>query len=367
MNGKLFFICGDDDYLTDRAARDKIDGLIPPEEREWGLEAIDGTVDNAEEAVRAVRSCMESAQSLGLFASRKTTWLRNANFLTGGENKRTAEASDTKEAVSKMAEWLKKGLPEGMNLIITSTKILRTSVFFKTCQKCGEVIDTGTGLKPWELERETAKRLDGLAKEAGVAFAPGAKEEFLKLTGCDTRFIVSELEKLGAYIHPRNRATAADVREVTSIGREVEVWDLTEGFGERNASKALSVLARFNGQKGSGVMLAAMLDKTARELLALREAYDRGWVTANGWRKDLPEETLRLLEMMPANPRTVNDWALKKKLPHARNFTVEELRRARANTLLLREQLVSTQRPEMLLVETALLRCIGRPKKNGRP
>jgi len=53
---------------------------------------------------------------------------------------------------------------------------------------------------------------------------------------------------------------------------------------------------------------------------------------------------------------------MKKKLPHALNYSLQELRIARFRILELREKLVSTGLPEMFLLETALLRIIGAPK-----
>jgi hypothetical protein len=67
---------------------------------------------------------------------------------------------------------------------------------------------------------------------------------------------------------------------------------------------------------------------------------------------------------LPVNPKTLNAWALKKKLPHALNYSLQELRVARFRVLELREKLVSTGLPEMFLLETTLLRIIGIKSKD---
>ena len=61
----------------------------------------------------------------------------------------------------------------------------------------------------------------------------------------------------------------------------------------------------------------------------------------------------------------MNAWAMKKKLPHALNYTLQELRVARFRILELREKLVSTGLPEMFLLETTLLRIVGAPKRSA--
>jgi len=198
----------------------------------------------------------------------------------------------------------------------------------------------------------------------------GAREEFITRAGFDTRFLVQEIEKLRLYMGEGKQVTVEDVREITSIGREAEAWDLLDAFGERNALNVLKTLKRLSGQKGIGVMLAAMLEKNVRDLLVLREAYDRKWVYggkggACGWSSSLPPEAAALLNALPVNPKTLNAWVLKKKLPHALNYSLQELRVARFRVLELREKLVSTGLPEMFLLETTLLRIIGNKTKDA--
>ena len=362
MNGKLCFICGDDDYLVDSAARERINQLVPASDRALGVEIVDGRRDTADEIRRAVDACMESVQTPGFFGAAKVTWFRDVTFLTGSG--RVSETVAAKEAVEKLTEWLKKGLLDGQVLILTAGKVLRSSVFFKVCQKQGEVEDFGGGLKSWEREKLADQRLETLAKKAGLVFDTDARTEFLNRVGFDTRSLVQEIEKLRLYVTGRDRVTVADVREITSIGREAEAWDLLDAFGERDALGVLLTLKRLSGQKGVGIMLAAMLEKNVRELLVLREAYDRKWAYGSkggscGWNASLPPEAVALLNVLPVNPKSMNAWAMKKKLPHALNYTVQELRVARFRILELREKMVSTSLPEMFLLETALLRIIG--------
>jgi len=362
MEGKLCLVCGDDDYLVDSAAREWINQLVPESERAFGVETVDGRKESSDEIRRAVDACMASVQTPGFFGASKVTWLRDAAFLTGAG--RASETIAAKEAVEKLTGWLKNGLLEGQALIISATKVLRTSVFFKTCQKQGKVQDFGGGLKPWERENIAAQRIETMFEQAGLSAAANARAEFLQRVGFDTRTLVNEVEKLRLFVHPRKAVTVADVREIATIGREAEAWDILDAFGARNAFATLTTLKRLSGQKGIGVMLAAMLEKTVRDLLILREAYDRKWVYENrggtyGWNASLPPEASALLSTLPVNPTSMNAWAMKKKMPHALNYTLQELQDARRHILDLREKLVSCSLPEMYLLETTLLRIIG--------
>jgi len=364
MNGKLYLICGDDEFLVESAARERIEQLVPASDREFGVEVVDGRKDTGDEVRRCVDACIESVQTPGFFGGVKVTWLRDAHFLTGGG--RLAETAAAKEAVARLCEWLKGGLSEGQALVVTVGKILRSSVFFKLCQKLGGVQDFGGGFKNWELEKMAEQRLHGLLDKAGLTMDADARKEFLNRAGFDTRFLTQEVEKLRLYVGRAKHVTVGDVREITSIGREAEAWDLLDAFGARDAAALVTTLNRFSGQKGAGIMLTAMLEKSVRELLLLREAHDRKWVYggkggACGWSSSLPPEAEVMLNALPVNPKATSAWALKKRLPQALNFTLHELRVARYRLLQLREKLVSTQLPELFLLETVLLRLIARP------
>jgi DNA polymerase III delta subunit len=359
MSGQLYLYCGDDDYLVDSAARERIGALVPEADRKWGVELIDGRKDTAEEAKKAIEDCMGAVQTPGLFGSAKVVWLRDANFLTGS-GKHVSEVDVTKDAVAHMTEWLRAGLVDGQNLVITAPKVLKTSLFYKVCLKAGKIEDFGTGLKPWQADKVVKGKLDGFIKDAGLTFASGAQAEFLLRVGASCRSLVQELEKLKSYVYPAHEVTVKDIREITTIGREAQAWEILDAVGARDPFKALETLNRLSGQKGIAIIVSAMLDRFISELLVLHEAYDRKWIRGGRWADDLAPGDAAILAVLPVNPSTCNDWNLNKKLPHALNFSVAELRAARFYLVELREKLVSCQLPELYLLETTLLRIIGR-------
>ena len=205
-----------------------------------------------------------------------------------------------------------------------------------------------------------------LLGQVGVQMERTARNEFIARVGFDTRLQVQELEKLRTYLHPRLSATENDVREITSIGREADAWDVLDAFGERNADALFVALNQLSGQRGIGIMLAAMLEKNVRDLIVLREAHDKKWASAGGWSSSIPPEAQVMLSVLPVNPKATTAWILRKKLPHALRYTLQELRIARFRLLDMREKMVSTSLPEMHLLHATLLRIIGKPKKATR-
>jgi len=363
MSGQLFLICGDDDYLVQAAAQERLNAIVPEADRTFGLDIVAGRCDNGDQAVKAVNASMESVQMPG-FASSKATWLQDANFLTGGG--RASESILAKEAVAKFSEWIAAGFQPGQHLVITTPKVLKSSIFFKACQKNGEVIDFGCGLKSYERAQQAGERLDMLLKQVGLEMNDNARTEFLSRVGYDTRLLMMELEKLSVYLSPAVIATVKDIREITSIGREAEAWDVLDAIGNRDPKALVLSLHAVSGQKGIGIMLAAMLEKTIRDLIILREALDRKWVFSSGWATHITPEATIMLSNLPINPKSMPAWSVRKKVPHAQNYTVMELRAARFRILDMREKMVSTGLPEMFLLESTLLRIIGKPKQAPR-
>jgi len=357
MKGNLYIICGDDDYLVNSAAEEHINAHVPKQDREFGLEVIYGSVTTGGSAKICVDNVISSVQTPSFFGGGKVTWLRDASFVPGGG--KVSEYQESKDAVEKLHIFLQSELQEKQVLLITCSKIRKNSAFYKTCAALTKIEDFGSGMKSWELEKAAAPRLDMFVEKLGLKMGGAARKEFLLRAGFDTRTIMSELEKLSLYIADKNEVTVKDVREIVSIGREAEAWDVLKAFGHRNCAELVKSLDPLSGQSGICIMLSAMIDKNIRELLVLREAYDRKWISRSGnWSSNLPVEADMLLKSLPGNYRTMSTWQLKNNLAFALNYSQQELRVARYRIIELREKLVSSSQPEMFLLQMALLRVM---------
>lgn len=370
MDGKrAILILGDDEFLVNRSAKRRIDALVPQDRREFGLEVIDGGVTKGEDVLRVAEQCVGSVRTPSFFGGCKVTWLRDAAFF--GAKGKTKEEDDEEElsgdvalAVEKLAGLVREGLPDGQVLIVSARKVPKTSAFFKACQKTGTVEDFGSGLPPWEREAKVSLELDRLIREFGMTFTGNARKVFQERAGADMRTLVSELEKLSLYAGPGNPVTADDVAAVTSLAHETMAWELLDAVDSRNARMILRVLAAFEGQKGVTMMLEAMLENNIRDMIVIREALERRWITAGGgWSGDIPPEGQVLLGVLPVGPGKIAPGKLAKLAGFARNWTMMELRVARYRLMEMREKLVSGGTvPEMLLVQETLLKIIRRGK-----
>ena len=83
MEGNLYIICGDDDYLVNSEAEECIKKYLSQQDREFGLEVIYGSVTSGGAAKSCVDNVINSVQTSSFLGGAKVTWLRDAVFLPG--------------------------------------------------------------------------------------------------------------------------------------------------------------------------------------------------------------------------------------------------------------------------------------------
>ena len=364
----IHLFVGEDDYLANAAAAKIVEAAVEPSLRATAVETIDGAADNAETQLESIKECVASIQTPPFLDPVKLTWWRGVTFLPGGgrgEGKGVSE--QVKAALARFAEDLAANpLPPNQTLVITATKLLKTSIFAKTLLKCGaQLVEFSAGGKSKDKLETALMRLPDLAEAEGLKFDPGADAAFISKVGTDTRRIVSELAKMRTYLgKERSNVTTADVAEISSPGGdEPELWEITDAIAQRSPAKLLATIARFdNGKSGFDIMLATVAEKFFRELYIYREALDNGWLTPyGGWARNIPPDVVQDLDDAGVGPNVSRgDWAVKRGAKNAKSFSLGELRLARFLILQAREKLVSSGGSTQSLVTQELLRAIMR-------
>ncbi|MBR1588702.1 MAG: hypothetical protein IJ658_10300 [Kiritimatiellae bacterium] len=360
----IHLIVGEDDYLAEATARKVVEAVVPAELRASAIETINGDASNEESQLASLAACRASVQTPPFLDPVKLTWWRGVTFLPGGgHNGKTTEAVGN--ALKKFAEELAAHpLPGNQVLVITATKLLKTSIFAKTFKAFAQVVEFGGGGKSRDRQEAALARLPDLAAEEKLSFAPGADAAFIAKVGADTRVIVSELAKMRTYLgRERGTVTKDDIAAVASVGgEEPELWEITDAISQRDPAKFVSTLSNFEGKNGFGMLLATVAEKFFRELIVYRDALDNGWLTPYGtWARDLPPQAADDLDAAGIGPGVAKGpWFTKRGAANARQFTMRELRVARYLMLQARERLVSSSSDDSI-VASELLRIIARP------
>ena len=330
----VHLIIGEDDYLVSEAAKKIVgDGV--------GLELFDSNnATNAELQLKDLRAVDESFMTPPFFDPKKTTWWRNVNFLP--HPGKGAPGEEVREALEKFAAKVAASvLPENQRLLITGPKLKTDSVFAKTLKGVAEVIEYKTG-KPWEQQKNAVIRVNGLAAEMNLVFAPGAAEKFVSVVGCDSRSLMSELAKMRDFLgRSAHTIDTSAVEEISSPGivDEPEIWSVTDAIGARDLEAAMSALRRFEQENGFAVFVSGAVERLFRQLAELKDAEERGCFDAAA--EGMASFTAR--KMRGFLPR----WRL------------SELRVARKRFLTLRERAVSSGDSVDTLVVTEIIRTCG--------
>ena len=320
-------IIGEDDFLVGETAKKVIgDGV--------GLEVIDSmNSSNADLQLKDIREADASFSTPPFLDPKKVTWWKNVHFLPGGGKKGASE--EVKEALEKFAKKLSESpLQENQHFILSGPHLLKTSVFAKTLATAAEMV-VFAAEKPWEAAKNAAVRVIDLAKEMGLSFAPGVAEKFVSVVGTDTRSLMSELGKMRDYLgNEKPTSDAAAVAEITSQGFGVEpvVWDVTDAIGKRDLNAALEAMRKFELENGFAVFMTGIIEKFFRQLIDVKNGKTEG----------------------------MNPYALRKNEGFLRNWSLAELRAARARFLMLREKVVSGTTSGDVLVVSTLVRVMRR-------
>ena len=320
-------IIGEDDFLVGETAKKVIgDGV--------GLEVIDSmNSSNADLQLKDIREADASFSTPPFLDPKKVTWWKNVHFLPGGGKKGASE--EVKEALEKFAKKLSESpLQENQHFILSGPHLLKTSVFAKPLATAAEMV-VFAAEKPWEAAKNAAVRVIDLAKEMGLSFAPGVAEKFVSVVGTDTRSLMSELGKMRDYLgNEKPTIDAAAVAEITSQGFGVEpvVWDVTDAIGKRDLNAALEAMRKFELENGFAVFMTGIIEKFFRQLIDVKNGKTEG----------------------------MNPYALRKNEGFLRNWSLAELRAARARFLMLREKVVSGTTSGDVLVVSTLVRVMRR-------
>ncbi len=339
----IHLIIGEDDFLVQQTAKKLIgDGQ--------GLDLIDSNAaSNAELQLKDLAAAEASFLTPPFLEPVKVTWWKNVKFLPQGGGGKNAPAEDVKKALEKFAVKLAAHpLPDNQTFILTGPTLLPTSIFAKTLKDVAKIVVFKKG-KPWDEVPLATQRAVAFAAERGLAFDGRALDLFISRVGTDTRLILSELDKMRAYLGPSARTIrTADVEAITSFGAgvEPEIWALTDALGERSLEKTLAVARNFEQEKGFAVFATTVVEKFFRQLVELKaaQAEDR-----------LSEATGGL-----------SPYAVRKNTGFLRNWTLTELRRMRHRFLALREKAVSSSDSITELVLLELVRaCRPRTPRGG--
>jgi len=197
----IYLVGGSDEFSVKEAAAKLAEKLAPKDE--FATEIIDGGAGNQDEALKILGRVEEALNTVGLFGGDKLVWLKNTNLLT---DEKGVTAQSVKDALAELSDRLKRGLPDGVRLLISAVGCDRRKSIYKTIEKAGEVQFFEAIEEGKHGDEEIAEFIQRRLREEKKAMTPGAFGVFRELVAPDLREMANELEKLSLYVGKRASA-----------------------------------------------------------------------------------------------------------------------------------------------------------------
>ena len=359
-------VVGSDESEVKRMASELSAKLTPPDAGDFGLEVIDGAVDNAEQAASRIRSTIEALQTLPFFGG-KLVWLKNANFL--GDTA-IGRAASVQSMLVELAEIIKGDFGANITLLLSATEVDKRRSFYKALANRAElqIFDRlDSSRSGWEEEATEIVR--ARATKRKLQFDDDALDLFVLLTGGDTRQIDSELEKIDIFLGNERRVNVELVRELVPLSRAGVIFELGNALAERDLERALTLVRRLldQGESAIGILLVAILP-TIRNLLLAKDLMERHRLP----RPHAPFHFISALNRLQDTatehlPRkkdgSINAYALGIGAQNAHRFETAQLVAGMQACLEANLQLVTTQLDHELILTEVVVKLLGRDQK----
>ncbi|HYZ73592.1 MAG TPA: DNA polymerase III subunit delta [Chthoniobacterales bacterium] len=373
-NIRFFAVLGSDEGAVKKRAHELAAELAPKDAGDFGVDLLDGAVENTDQAVTRIHETVQAIQTLPFFGSDKLVWLKDVNFL--GDST-VGRSTQVQTALEQLKEILSDGLPSDVTVLLSATEVDKRRSFYKAISKLGrfEQFDRiDTSKSGWEEAVEGMAQ--HMAGERRLRFRPDALEAFARLAGADSRQIENEIEKIDLFLcgDVAESSQPQDSREISLevVRRLVAktatgvIWELGNAIARRNLSESLDLLQQllFQGETAMGILFAAIIP-TMRNLLAAKEL-----CLSNGLRPpQAPFQFGPMINRLPESavsflPRrkdgSINTYALGLAACEIRRFSIEELQQGLKDCLAANIRLVTTQLEPKLILSDLLVKLLAR-------
>ena len=363
QTSQIYAVLGSDEGAVKSRARELALQLTPKDTGDFGQDLIDGTADNADQAVSRIHAAIEAIQTLPFFGPGKLVWLKDVNFCGDTVTGRSAQVV---AGLDQLLQFLSVGMPLGVFFLLSASEVDKRRSFYKSITKIATVehfdrIDTSRS--GWEEEAESLAR--GLAAERGLIFQPEALEVFVRLAGADTRQLRNELEKIDLYLGEKREIDMQTVRNLVARTATGVIWELGNAIAKRQLSAALALLDQllFQGETPIGILYAAIIP-TVRNLLVTKEILETYGVKApsapyqfNSVVARLPQAAQNFLPRRKDG--NINVYGLGIAACEAHRFSLSQLIRGFEECLKANTQLVTTQLEPRLVLSKLLVSLLA--------
>ena len=360
---EVHFVTGSDEAAVRKAAMELAKDLAPDADV-FGLEVIDGAVDNVEAAINALQQASQALLTLPFLGGSKLVWLKNASFLADVGAGRSESVTG---ALETLCQVLESGLPEGVSFLLSAPLADKRRTGYKLLTKLAttavyDLPNVGFRGDEEAIAEWTAVR----ARERGLQLRPDAVDVVAARVGLNPLQLESELGKLETAFGTGTRISSGDVRLLVPQTREGGIFDLSDAILKRDLTLALETVQQLlhQGERGIPILLAAVVP-TMRNLLLVKDLIlshklappSQPQFFAGILKRLSPAETAHLPRKKDGTPSA---YLLGIAATSASHYTLEELKQGFASCAAANQQLLSGTLTDAVIMERLLIDLLSR-------
>jgi len=194
----------------------------------------------------------------------RQTWLPE---MIGTFINRGMDVREQRGVVERLEDTLKKGIPEGIHLIITADTVDKRKRLFKIISETGVVLDFSRLKGDARQKNALMDAAKDLLAQSRKKPTPSAWIAIGRKTGFNLADSMKALETLIAYTGDKTSIEESDVEEVVGKTKEDTVFDLTGALAGRKLDKALSNMKDLFDRGINHVLILSMIAREIRLLL----------------------------------------------------------------------------------------------------
>lgn len=277
------------------------------------------------------------------------------------------------EDADVLNEAITAGFPRANHLILTTESVDKRRKLYGTIKKIGVVVDCSVARGDKAADKRQQKqslkaRMREVLGRAGKTMGLAGFEVLYEKTGAGLRNFNTELEKLIAFVGDRKEILVDDVEEALEKSKQDPIYELSNAIGERDARKALLLVCGLLKAKLVPLQILSAATNQVRKMILITDCMQS--VSGCGWKRRMTYGTFQKA-VWPQLSRCkgavqsgkMHPFAVYKTLMHSDNYTFEELGEALAILLEADIRLKTGAQGAGLVLEDALLRICGYPKR----
>ncbi|SDZ87200.1 DNA polymerase III, delta subunit [Pseudobutyrivibrio sp. ACV-2] len=307
----IYLLYGEEDYLKLQYKNKLLNALV--------AEGDDMNFSKYQDSGINELQVIDQAETMPFFAEHRVILIENSGF--------------GKKMPEKLGEYLST-IPDFTIFIFVEPTADKRGKLYKAAKAAGGDIEINM-----PNESDLARWVGGILKESGVQMKKEAWSQFLIMTHDSMDNMARELEKLVSYVGDRKQITIDDVNAICVSRVETKIFDMINAIAAKDLRKTMDLYQDMLAAKEPPMRILYMIVRQFRQMKVIKQLADFG-------------ENSGTIARKVGAP----DFAVKRTLQLARNYTDKEISRLLEDSADFETKVKTGQLDEKLAVELIIMK-----------